>query len=129
MIGHLDVVVEAAGRGRSKREPDSGKEPHDGPGHDVRGGVAQDVERLAVLRGQDSQLDRPGRGRPVLERPIEVNDRAVGHCRHRRLGKSLADLRGHVTRPGPIGIFLDRTIRQLDLEHRRPNLRGHWVAW
>ena len=125
----LDVVVEAAGRGRSKREPDSGKEPHDRPRHDVRRGVAQDVERLAVLRGQDSQLDRPGRGRPVLERPIEVNDRAVGHRRHGRLGQPLADARGHLTRPGPIGVFLDRTIRQLDLEHRRPHLRSRWVAW
>ena len=60
----LDVVVEAVRRGGPEGELHAGEEPHDGPGHDVRRRVAQDVERLAVLGGQDPQLDRAGRAVP-----------------------------------------------------------------
>ena len=56
----LDVVIEPLGRRRPERQPDAREQPHDGPGHDVRGGMAEDVERLAVPGRQDPQLDRAG---------------------------------------------------------------------
>ena len=115
--GDLDVVIEAVGGGRPEGEPHAREEPHDGPGHDVGGRVPQDVERLAVPRGQDPQLDRGVVA--VLERPIEVDDRAVGHRRDGRVGQPLADPLGDLARADPVGILLDRTIRQLDLNHRR----------
>ena len=124
----LDVVVEALGRCRPERQPDAGEQPHDGPGHDVRGGVAEDVERLAVPGGQDPQLDRAGRSVFDLEGPVQVDDRAVGHGRHGRIGQPLANARGDLAGTDSFGEFLDRTIRQLDLEHRRTHLRCRWVA-
>ena len=78
-----------------------GEEPQDRPGHDVRGRVPQDVERLAVLRGQEPQLDRPAVA--VLQRPVEVDDRAVGHGGDRRLGQPLADPLGDLAGAGSLG--------------------------
>ena len=62
-LGEVDVVIEAGGGGRAEGEPGAGEEPEDGPGHDVGGRVPQDVERLAVPRGEDPQLDRSCRRR------------------------------------------------------------------
>ena len=70
--GNLDVIVKAGGRRRSERQPHAREKPHDGPGHDVCRRVPQDIERLAVLGGQNPHLDR--RGVAVLERAIEVDD-------------------------------------------------------
>ena len=50
---------------------------------------------LAVLRGQDPQLDRLRRS--VLERPVQVDDLPVGHRRDGRIGQPLADPGGHFT--------------------------------
>ena len=60
----------------------------------------------------------------VLERPVEVDDLPAGHRRDRRLGQPLADPLGDLARADPLGIFLDRTIGQLDLDHRRSLLRS-----
>ena len=57
-VGEVDVVIEAGGGGRAEGELDAREEPHDRPGHDVRGRVPEDVERLAVPRGQEPELDR-----------------------------------------------------------------------
>ena len=116
--GEVDVVVEAVGGGRPEGEPGAGEEPQDGPGHDVRGRVPQDVERLAVPRASGGGA-RSASPVAVLERAVEVDDRAVGHGGDGRLGQPLADPLGDLAGPDPLGIFLDRPIRQLDLDHRR----------
>ena len=112
--GHVDVVVEAVGGGRAEGEPDAREEPHDGPGHDVGRRVPEDVERLAVLGRQDPQLDRSV---AVLERAIEVDDApratAATAASASRLPIPSATSRGLTA----FGIFLDRTIGQLDLDH------------
>src|SRR5262249_54145821 len=51
--GRVDVVVEAVLDGRAEGELHSGKQPHDGAGHDVGAAMAKDVEGLAVLLGED----------------------------------------------------------------------------
>ena len=87
--GHLDVVIKAAGGRRSKGEPHAGKDPHDGPGHDVRRRVPQDVECLAVPGREDPHLDRGGVA--IFERTIEVDDLAPRDRRDRRVRQPLAD--------------------------------------
>ena len=68
-----------------------------------------------------------GARRAVLERPVEIDDLPVGHGRHGRIGQPLADAGHDLTRANSFRIFLDRTIRQLDLKHRRPHLRYRLV--
>ncbi len=63
--GEDDVVVEAGGGGRLEGELGAREEPHDGARHDVRGRMAEDVERLAVLGGRagGARSAAPGRSR------------------------------------------------------------------
>ena len=68
-----DIIIEAVGGRGSEGQPDAREQPHDGAGHDMGRRVPQDVERLAVPRGEDLQLDR--RFMAILQRPIQVDDR------------------------------------------------------
>ena len=79
--------------------------------------MPQDVERLAVPGGQDLQVD--GRLMTVLERPIQVNDPALGARGDGGLGEALTDPLGDLARGDPVVILLDRPIRQLDPNHCR----------
>ena len=115
--GNDDVIVEPVGGRRPERQPDAREQPHDGAGHDVGGRMPQDVERLAVLRGEDLQVD--GRLVTILERPVEVNDPPLGGRRDRRVGQPLADPLGDLPRGDPVVILLDRPIRQSHPNHRR----------
>ena len=122
VAGQVDVVIEAGGGGRPEGEAGPGEEPEDGPRHDVRRRVPQHVERLAVLRGQQAELDRTLR--PVLERPVEVDDRPVGDGGDGRVGEPPPDPLGDLARADPLGVFLDRAVRQLDLDHHPRPARG-----
>ena len=48
----VDVVIEAVFEGRPEGELHAGKQPHDGPGHDVGAAMPQHVERFGVLVGE-----------------------------------------------------------------------------
>ena len=83
--------------------------------------MPQNVEGLAVPGGEDPHLDRFAVA--VLQRPVEVDDPAPGHRRDRRFRQPLADPFSDLARAHPVGIILDRTIGQLDLDHRPTRLR------
>ena len=128
-LGEVDVVIEAVRGGRAEGEPGAREEPQDRPGHDVGGRVAEDVERLAVPRGQEPQLDRPVAVSPFSSGPVEVDDRPVGDGGHGGVGEPLADPLGDLSGADPIGIFLDRPVRQLDLDHRSAVRAGPGLPW
>ena len=114
--GQVDVVVEAGGGGRAEGESSVGVQSKDGSRHHMRSRVSQDVERLGIPGREDTEGDRPAlRG---FERTIEIDDRSVGHGGDGGFGQPLTDGGGHFSRDDPIGELFDRTVRQLDLNHR-----------
>ena len=98
----VDVVVETVLQGRSEGELSAREQPHDGPGHDVSGAVAQHFESLRVLIGQDLKVHFAGR-----QFTFEIHDRSVDPSSDGRLGQPLADAFGHVARPGSFRDLLD----------------------
>ena len=96
----IDVVIEAGRSGRTEGEFRAFEEAEDGAGHDVGGRVPQDVERLAIARGEQAQFDRAVRG---FERPVEIDDRAVGDGGDRGFGQALADRLGDLRGRTPSG--------------------------
>ena len=102
MIGvrEVEVVVEAALDRRPDRHLDTGMEPANGLGEQVRGGVAENGERVGILRvarGQDLQAG------PVRERQPEVLRHTVGLDEHRLLGELRPDRPGGVEPARAVG--------------------------
>ena len=87
-LRELEVVVEAVLDRRADGDLRSGIETPDGLGQEVRRRVAQDVERVGILRVAGRQdLDRL----PVLERQAHVLDLAVRPDEDCLLGQLGAD--------------------------------------
>ncbi len=103
---HLEVVVEALVDRRA--EPDAGRREDlaHRRGHDVRRGVAQHVERLAIPLGEDR--DR----RIAADREHEVAHGAVDPDRHRRLGEPRPDRLGDLAPGDPGGILPHAAVGQ-----------------
>ena len=87
-LGKLEVVVEAVGDRRADRDLHSRVEAHDRFREQVRGRVAQDVQRIGVLgvAGRE-ELDMLAVG----ERQPEVAGRPVHPCEHGLLGELRPD--------------------------------------
>src|SRR5204862_459513 len=79
---------EAVFDGRAERQLDAGEQAHDSAGHDVGAAMAQDVERLAILVGEDLE----GNLAIGNELAIEIDDRAVDLGGDGSLGQTRADL-------------------------------------
>ncbi len=90
----LEVVVEAVLDGRP--EPDARLRAHlaHGRGQDVRGGVAQQIQRLRALLGDDLEPD------VVLERAAHVHDLPVRARSQRGARESRPDALGDFMRRG-----------------------------
>ena len=84
-VGQLEVVVEAVADRRADRVLGPGEQVEDGLGHQVRGGVAQDLAALVRVGGDDRDrgvvVDRAGRGRPRRRRPWRRPRPWPGPCR------------------------------------------------
>ena len=106
-LGELEVVVEAVLDRRADRDLHAGVEPPHRLGEQVRGRVAEDVERVGVglvARGQD--LDRLAVG----ERRAQVAHAPVRADEHRLLGELRPD-RARGVEPGrAVGKFKLRAV-------------------
>ena len=110
-VGHEDVVVEAVLDHRADGELRLGEDPQDRVGHQVGGGVAQDLERLFIALGEQANL------RAVFERAQEIDDLLVHHRGDGGLGEAGADLGGQIS---GVSAFLELTraaVRQVHLDH------------
>ena len=88
-LGELEVVVEAVLDRRPDRDLHARIELHDGGGEDVRGVVADDVQRAVAGRRDDLQrLARHERPREVAHLPVLAHgDRGAGQARPDRGGR------------------------------------------
>ena len=113
-LGELEVVVEAVLDRRADRDLRSGEEPARGLGEQVRGRVAQDVERIRILpvaRGEEVD------GGAVVERQAQVARLAV-HLHEHGLLRELGPDRARGVEPGrAVGQLEFRSVRE-DRLHR-----------
>ena len=111
-LRELEVVVEAVLDRRADGDLRPGVEPPDGLGQEVRGRVAQHVQRVRVVRvARRQDLDRL----PVLERKAEVLDIAVRPDQDRILSQSRPDRGGRVEAGRAVGKFQFRRVGKNDL--------------
>ena len=101
-LRELEVVVEAVLDRRADRDLHAGVEPAHRLGQKVRRGMAQDVERVGVVRvtgGEELDLLAVGERQPqVLHRAVRANE-------HRLLGELGADRTRGVEPRGAVGKF------------------------
>ena len=99
-LRELEVVVEAVFDRRADRDLDSGMQPADGLGQEVRGRVPQDVERVrVVVASRREDLER----RPVGQRQPQIPGLAVDARENRLLGKLGPDRAGGIERARAVG--------------------------
>ena len=125
-LGAGEIVIKPGVGRRAEGDLRVGVELLDRLGHDVSGVVAQDLEPLGGLAGDD-------RDRGVMvDRSGEVARPAVDPDRDRRLGQPRPDRRGNLgagDRPGKLALFAvrqghdDRWAGQGG--HRRLNIDAH----
>ena len=110
--GQLEVVVEAVLDGRADGVLGARPEAQDGLRHDVRGGVAQDLERLGVVGLERDDGERVA----VVERRGDVDEARLGGGAS---GASVrrAPRRGHAARDG--GLRQSRADRRRRVVHGR----------
>jgi hypothetical protein len=115
-LGEVEVVVEAVLDRRADRDLHARVEAPHRLGEEMRGRVAQDVERVGIGRVPRRQdLDRL----PVAERKPQILRRAVRLDQHRLLGELRPDRPGRVEAARPVGEFELRAIGQEDLHGGR----------
>ena len=85
-LGHLEVVVETVVDGGTEPDPGTGDQFAHRGGEDVRRGVAQHAQGLRVALGEEAY------GRPVAERPVQIDDLVVHDRGQRGASESGADL-------------------------------------
>ena len=115
----VDVVVKAVLDGRPKGQLSARKQAHDRTSHDVSARMAQHVEGLAILVGQD--------GDGVFARgnlAIKVKDGVVNLGGNGGLGQALADRLGDLAGAGAVGILSCGAIRKAEGEHERKSPEG-----
>ena len=114
-LRELEVVVEAVLDRRPDRDLRARIEAPDGLGQQVRRGVAQDVERVRVVRvARRQDLDRL----PVLERQAQVLDLSVRAHEDGLLGQLRPDRGSRVEPRRAVGKFEFRRVGKNDLHDR-----------
>src|SRR6185295_3595690 len=124
-LGELEVVVEAVFDRRADRDLRPREEPARGLREEVRGRVAQDVERVGVVlvpRGQD--LDPLA----VLHRKPQVADAAVRAEQNRLFGELRADRPRRIEARRAVRKFKLGVIGKNDLHHERRGYSGTFAA-
>ena len=112
----LEVVVEAVLDRRADRDLRPRVEPADGLGQEMRRRVAQDVQRVRVVRvARRQDLDRL----PVLERQPEILDAPVRAHEHGLLGQLRADRGSRVEAGRAVWKFQFRRVGKKDAHGTR----------
>ena len=113
---HLEIVVEAAGDRRPEGQLHAVEQPHHRPGHDVRTRMAQQVQGLGVLAGNQAKGDLAvGRQRLVGPHQAAVHFGGQGG-----FGQTRADLGGNVDRSNVTRVFESFSVGEGDFQHRSP---------
>src|SRR5579884_2521754 len=109
----VDVIVKAVLQRGPEGQLSAGKQPHDGPGHDVSAAVPQHGQGVGVLVREQlkGQLALSG------QLAVEINNIPVELGRDGRLGEAFADRLSHIPRPGAGSDLLAGAIRKLKREH------------
>ena len=116
----VEVVVEAVLDRRPDRHLDAGIEPTHGLGEQMRRGVAENGERVGILRVARRQDLEPG---AVRERQPQVLRHPVGLDEHGLLGELRPDRAGGVEPARAVGKLELGGVGEDDL-HRRPRIVG-----
>ena len=115
-LGELEVVVEAVRDRRADGDLDAGIQAANRLGEQVRGRVAEHVERVRVV-GVTGRQDLEVLS--IRERQPEVPRRAVDARQHGLLGELRADRPGRVEAGRAVGELELGVVRQDDLHRRR----------
>ena len=107
-LGEVEVVVEAVLDRRADRDLHAGEQLERRGGQHVGGVVADEVERLGALGGDDLQ-------RALDERRGEVADLALLHDGQRGAGEAGADGRRGVGAGGAVGQLERRAVGEGDV--------------
>ena len=113
---HLEIVVEAAGDRRPEGQLHAVEQPHHGPGHDVRTRMAQQVQGLGVLAGNQAKGDLAV-GRQWLVGPHQATIHFGGQG---GFSQTRADLGGNVDRSNVTRVFESLSVGEGDFQHRSP---------
>ena len=108
LVAH-EFVEKSVFDGRADAEFHIWVKLQDSGGEEMRGRVAENLERVGVLRGEDREIYA------VVERARKVNQLAVNPGDERVLGEARPDLRGDLRGGGAAGHFAGRAVRQRDL--------------
>ena len=117
VVGELDVVVELVLEGRAVHELGFGHDPLDRLGHNVRGGVADEVQRvladlpIALLVGHDLELAI------TVEHARDIAELAINLAAQRRGGELGADGRCDIASAHGSGEGFLRTVGKGDGGH------------
>ena len=106
--GELEVVVEAVGDRRADGVAGPGEEVEDGLGQHVGRGVAQHVQPVGRVAGDDGQF---GVGR---DGPVEVDRHPVDRGGHGGVGQTPADGGRDLAGGHPGGVLPGRAVGKLD---------------
>ena len=113
---HLEIVVEAVGHRRPEGQLHAVEQPHHRPGHHVRTRMAQQIQGLGVLAGDQAKGDLAVGG----QRLVGPHQAAVHFGGQRGLGQTRADVGGNVDRSNATRVFEGFSVGQGDFQHRSP---------